>query len=68
MAEKNSIFTRLKNAWNVFSGRDPTRYRPNLGMSSSYRPDRWRLSRGNERSIVTSVYNRLSMDAAAMEI
>ena len=68
MAEKNSIFTRLKNAWNVFSGRDPTRYRPNLGMSSSYRPDRWRLSRGNERSIVTSVYNRLSMDAAAMDI
>lgn len=68
MAERNSIFTRLKNAWNVFSGRDPTRYRPNLGMSSSYRPDRWRLSRGNERSIVTSVYNRLSMDAAAMDI
>ena len=68
MAERNSIFTRLKDAWNVFSGRDPVRYRPNYGISSSYRPDRWRLSRGNERSIVTSVYNRISMDCAAMDI
>lgn len=68
MAEKNSILTRLKDAWNVFSGRDPTRYRPKLGSSSSYRPDRMHFSRGNERSIVTSVYNRISLDAAAIDI
>lgn len=68
MAEKNSILTRLKDAWNVFSGRDPTRYRPKLGVSSSYRPDRMHFSRGNERSIVTSVYNRISLDAAAIDI
>ena len=68
MAERNSIFTRLKNAWNVFSGRDPTKPHAYYGMSSSYRPDRWRLSRGNERSIVTSVYNRISMDCAAIDI
>lgn len=37
-------------------------------MSSAYRPDRVRLSRGNERSIITSVYNRISMDAASIEI
>ena len=68
MAEKNSILTRLKDAWNVFSGRDPTRYRPNLGASSSYRPDRVRLSRGNERSIVTAVYNRIAIDASSINI
>lgn len=68
MAEKNSIFTRIKDAWNVFSGRDPTRYRPNLGVSSSYRPDRVRLSRGNERSIITAVYNRIALDATGINI
>lgn len=68
MAEKNSIFTRIKDAWNVFSGRDPTRYRPNLGVSSSFRPDRVRLSRGNERSIITAVYNRIALDATGINI
>ena len=67
--EKDSVFSRIKNAWNVFTGRDPTKdfsyYR---GMSSSYRPDRTPLSRGNERTIATSVYNRISMDAAQIEI
>lgn len=67
--EKNSILTRIKNAWNVFAGRDPVKnYRSYYGVSSSYRPDRFRLSRGNERSIITSVYNRISMDAAAIDI
>ena len=66
--ERPSIFSRMKSAWNVFTGRDPIRDTRYYGMSSSYRPDRWRLSRGNERSIVTSVYNRISMDAAAIEI
>lgn len=68
MAEKNSIFTRIKDAWNVFSGRDPTRYRPNLGVSSSFRPDRVRLTRGNERSIITAVYNRIALDATGINI
>lgn len=67
--EKDSVFSRIKNAWNVFTGRDPIKdfsyYR---GMSSSYRPDRTPLSRGNERTIATSVYNRISMDAAQIEI
>lgn len=68
MAEKNSLLTRLKDAWNVFSGRDPTRYRPRLGNSYSYRPDRIRLTRGNERSIVTAVYNRIALDATSIKI
>lgn len=60
---------RLKYAWNAFRNRDPTKigYRP-YGPSYSYRPDRIRFSRGNERSIVTAVYNRIAMDAASVDI
>lgn len=61
--------SRLKHAWNAFLNRDPTVEYRNLGNGgSSYRPDRPRLSRGNERSIVTSVYNRISLDVAAINI
>lgn len=63
-----SIGSRLKHAWNAFMGRDPTNFYRDLGTGYSYRPDRVRLSRGNERSIVTSVYNRIALDAAAIEI
>ncbi len=63
-----SLGSRLKNAWNVFFNKDPTRYYPNVGAGNSYRPDRPRFSRGNERSIVTSVYNRIALDAAANDI
>lgn len=67
---ENSFLSRVKNAWNTFvNNRDPTygHYRP-MGMSYGYRPDRPRLTRGNERSIVTSVYNRISLDGAAINI
>ena len=60
--------TRLKHAWNVFMNRDPTLYYRELGMGYSYRPDRPRFTRGNERSIVTSVYNRIALDVAAINI
>lgn len=66
--EKESLFFRAKKAWNVFLNRDPTTDFTYYGISSSYRPDRARLSRGNERSIVTSVYNRIAMDAASIDI
>lgn len=62
-----SFGTRLKHAWNAFNGNDRMDYR-NLGMSYSYRADRPRLSRGNERSIVTSVYNRIALDVASLKI
>ena len=62
------LFNRLKHGWNAFvNNRDPT-YTPDLGVSYSYRPDRPRLTRGNERSIVTSVYNRIALDVAAIDI
>lgn len=60
--------TRLKHAWNVFMNRDSTLYYRELGMGYSYRPDRPRFTRGNERSIVTSVYNRIALDVAAINI
>lgn len=60
---------RIRHVWNAFFNRDPTVvYRDVGGMGSSYRPDRVRLTRGNERSIVTSVYNRIAMDAASIDI
>lgn len=60
---------RLTNAWNAFTGRDPTKYHPlsvDIGYSSSYRPDRVRMTGGNERSIVTSIYNRIAIDVSAV--
>ena len=60
--------TRLKHAWNAFFNKDPTDYYKNVGTSYTYRPDRPRLTRGNERSIVTSVYNRIALDASSVSI
>lgn len=60
---------RLKHAWNAFMNRDPTNeWRPDLGYSSYWRPDRVRLSRGNEQSIVTTIFNRIAVDVAAVDI
>ena len=64
----NSFGSRLKRAWNVFTNRSPTYEMAYNGISSSYRPDRIRMSRGNERSIITSIYNRIALDVAAINI
>lgn len=65
---ENTIGSRLKRAWNVFFNRDPTYYHRDLGVSYSYRPDRPRLTRGNDRSIIASVVNRIALDVAANDI
>lgn len=62
-----SFGSRLKHAWNAFTGNIQMNYR-DLGMSYSYRADRPRMSRGNEKSIVTSVYNRIALDVAALNV
>ena len=63
------IKDRLQHAWNAFTNKDPTQdYKYTGEYSSSYRPDRPRLSRGNERSIATSVLNRIAMDCAAINV
>ena len=60
------FFNRLKHGWNAFvNNRGPT-YTADLGQSYSRRPDMPRFSRGNERSIVTAVYNRIALDVSAI--
>ena len=59
---------RILHAWNAFTSRDPTEGYTNSGSTYYHRPDRVRFSGGNERSIVTSIFNRIAMDAAAIEI
>ena len=66
--EKQSIGSRFRSAWNALFDKDPTSEWKVTGESSYYRPDRPRTSRGNERSIVTAIYNRIAMDAAAINI
>lgn len=63
-----SIGSRIKKAWNAFMNRDPTNYYRNVGPGYSYRPDRPRFTRGNERTIITSVYNRIALDVASITI
>lgn len=64
-----SFWDRLQHGWNAFiNNKDPTNYYRDIGAGYSYRPDRPRFTRGNERSIVTSVYNRIALDAAAINI
>lgn len=63
-----SIGTRLKHAWNAFFNKDPTPIKWNEGYSYSYRPDRPRLTKGNERSIVNAIYNRIALDVSALNI
>lgn len=60
---------RIKHGWNAFiNNRDPTLDYKEIVGSYSYRPDRVRFSRGNERSIVTAIYNRIALDVASIEI
>ena len=63
-----TLGSRFKHAWNAFLNRDPTDELQYTGNGYSYRPDRIRLTRGNERSIITSVFNRIALDAASIEI
>lgn len=65
---EESFGSRLKHAWNVFLNKDPTDYGGSYGTSYFYRPDRPRFSHGNERSIVTAIFNRIALDAASITI
>ena len=69
-----AIGSRLKKAWNAFRDQDETYYNvyndryTSYSNGSSYRPDRTRLSTRNERSIVTSIFNRIALDVASIDI
>lgn len=60
--------SRIKNAWNVFFNKDPTLHYGYTGMNSSHPPTKTRTRRGGEKSIATAIFNRIAMDAAAIEI
>ena len=63
------LLNRLQHSWNAFMNRDPTAYYNNAGGNYyTCRPDRIRLTRGNERSIVTSIYNRIALDVTSIDI
>lgn len=58
---------RLRHAWNAFRNRDPTTNYTSVGPSYTYRPDRPRLTRGNEKSILSAIYNRIALDVASLD-
>ena len=63
-----NLGARLKHAYNAFTNRDPTGSYISIGPGYSSRPDRPRMSHGNEKSIVTSIVNRIALDVASVEI
>ena len=67
---KETIGSKLKRAWNIFMNRDPTSYQGTsyFGSSYGYRPDRIRMTRGHERSIVTAICNRIALDVSAISL
>ena len=62
------FINRLKHGWNAFMNKDPTQYQTGLGAASYDNPSRPRLTMGNERSIITTIYNRISTDVASVDI
>ena len=62
------LSTRFKHAWNTFFNRDPTDDFKDVTISYSDRPDRLRLTKGNERSIATSIFNRIALDVSSINI
>lgn len=65
---EKTLGSRLKNVFSSFFSRDPTIIYRDVGQSYGSRPDRVRLTRGNERSIITSIYNRIAVDVASVDI
>ena len=68
MPNTDSFFSRLQHAWNAFFNKDPTVVDRDYGPGYASRPDRTQLSRGNERSIVTAIYNRIAVLVSMVDI
>ena len=65
---ETGLGSRLRKAWNIFRNKDPSYEYQDLGISYSYRPERIRFTRGNERTIVTSIYNRIALDVSSITL
>lgn len=65
---EENLGSRLRRAWNAFTNRSPTSDHRYIGPGNYYRPDRVRMTRGNERSIITAVYNRIALDVSNVTI
>lgn len=63
-----TLVDRFKNSWNAFLSREPTITDYTSSYGYGYRPDQPKFSRGNKQSIVSSIYNQISVDAAAIKI
>lgn len=68
MPPTDSFFSRLQHAWNAFFNKDPTVVYRDYGPGYASRPDRPQLTRGNERSIVTAIYNRIAVLVSMVDI
>ena len=62
------FINRLQHGWNAFRNRDPTEVYRYVQEGYSYRPDRMRFTRGNERSIVNALYTRIAIDCSSIQI
>lgn len=65
------IIERVRKGWNAFlNNKDPTEHSSDFWseVGTSYRPDRVRMTYGNERSIVMAIYNRIAVDVAAIPL
>lgn len=60
--------SRLKHAWDIFRGREPAYEYRDVGSGYTYRPDRPRFTRGNEKTTITAIYNRIAIDVASLNI
>jgi len=63
-----AFLDRLRHGWNAFLNDDEPKAAYSYGFSYGNRPDRVRMTRGNEKSIITAIYNRIASDAAAIDI
>lgn len=58
---------RIKNAWNAFQN-PKTPFNDEVSNGYYRRPDRMIYSRGRERTIVTSIFNKIALDISNIDI
>lgn len=62
-----TLIELIRRGWNAFRGRDRPSFQDH-GLATYTRPDRVHLKVGNERSLITAIYNRIAMDVSSNKI